>query len=273
MKKFTYLVALGILIAQGPAGNAQGATNTIKGLVPTNNIAAARSRFPLSDLGRIAPNTPEFEEYGLNFMLAKANEMRERWNLDIPKPLTVNTVLFQLKATAHGLDGGLGTRDKRYDWAFSRNSVELFRDNKYSPFLLGYKSDELVRLAKIESKITSKEAEAIARNALHRLCLTEKQFHLKEPPVVEQHKYEDREDKVHLLPLFKVAWRSEGHPEPQGDESEYTPVILDISGITKQVVQYFNVIAYSPRTSVPTNYFQMLGLPTNYLDTVPKRTR
>lgn len=271
MKEFMRFIALGVVIAQRML--AQEATPTIKGLRPTNNIEAARSKFPLSDLGRIAPNTLAFEEFGLNFMLGKANEMRDAWNLDISRPLTINHVVFQLRATVHGLDGGLGTRDKRYDWAFSRNAVEIFRDNNYSPFLLGYKSNELARLAKIESKISANEAEATAREALNRLGLAEKHLRLKEPPIVEQHKFEDSDGKIHLLPLFDVAWRLKGHAEPEGEESDYKPLKMVVSGITKQVVDYFNVVPHTPRAPTPTNYFQMLGLPANYLETLPQRQR
>ncbi|WP_205880809.1 hypothetical protein [Limisphaera ngatamarikiensis] len=95
-------------------------------LVPTNNIEAARSKYPLSDVHRLAPNTLEFEEWALSFMLAKANEVREKWKLGIPRPLTVHDVYFTPKATAFGIDGSIGTRDGCYSWSFSRHHFDLF---------------------------------------------------------------------------------------------------------------------------------------------------
>ena len=267
MKKFTVCVALSVVTAQAALINAQVATNRIR-LAPTNNIAAARSRYPLGDFGRIATNTPAFEEYGLNFMLAQANEIREKWKLDIPKPLTVTDVLFQLKATAFGLDGGLGTRDKRFNWAFSRNALDLFEDHKYSPRSFRHHDDESARLTKIKSRITTKEAEAIAQDSLHKLGLTEKQLRLKEPPAVNQYTFEESDGTIYPLPMFNVTWIVEGF-----EEDVPLTVDMQVSGITKKVAKYFNADPHTPRVSMPTNYFQMLGLPTNYLETLPEKQR
>src|SRR5271169_6211564 len=102
MKRFTCRVALSFLITKATVFGAQ--TNAVS-LVPIDNIAAARSHVKQPELFKIATNTPAFEEYGLNLMLAKANEMRENWKLDIPKPLTVNDVYFSLQATPYGIWG------------------------------------------------------------------------------------------------------------------------------------------------------------------------
>jgi len=242
-------------------------------LAPTNNIAAARSKYPLSDLGRIATNTPAFEEWGVTLMLTKANEVRVKWALDIEKPLTVNDVLFQLKATVHGLAGGIGTRDERFSWRFSRNTLEHFYDSKYRPRSFRHKDEKSARLAKISSKVSASDAEAIARDALHRLGLDERQLRLSEPPSVNQYTFEENDGIVYPLPTFNIAWRLEGYPEPEGDEAEFQPVVFRISGITKGVVEYFNVCPYTPTAPLPANYFEMLGLPDNYLETLPETTR
>ena len=60
-------------------------------LVPTNAIAAARSRVKQPDLFRIATNTPAFEEYGLNMMLAVANETRSTYKCLQVSVLTIDT--------------------------------------------------------------------------------------------------------------------------------------------------------------------------------------
>lgn len=241
-------------------------------LVPTNNIAAARSKYPLSDHQRIAQNTPEFEQWGLSFMLNKANEVREKWNLDIRRPLTVNDVLFQLKATAYGIDGALEMRSGRYIFSFGRNALTMFVDTSFWPRSFRYKPEESLRLAKIRSRITAEEALAIAREKLHALGLDERMLRLREPPQVHQYTFEDDDGTVHPLPIFHVRWRAEDD-QAEGDELPHEPVTFDISGVTKNVAKYFNVSSHAPREPLPSNYFRMLGLPDNYLDTLDERTR
>jgi hypothetical protein len=236
-------------------------------LVPTNAIAAARSRVKQPDIFRIATNTLAFEEYYLNLMLALANETRAKWKLDLPAPLTVNDVLFTFTPTPYGTDGGIGTRDGRFQWSLSRNTFDLFQDCKYYPRSFRHKDDEEARLTKIKNKITAEEAEAIARRVLHGLGLAEKQLRLKEPPAVNQYKFEETNGTVYPLPMFNVAWRVEG------GEENYRPVTVDVSGITKNVAEYFNAAPYAPKVPTPTNYFRLLGLPDNYLETVPTLKR
>jgi hypothetical protein len=50
-------------------------------------------------------------------------------------------------------------------------------------------------------------------------------------------------------------------------------VTFAVSGITKQVAEYYNFDPRTPRIPLPTNYLQMLGLPTNYLETLSRRER
>ena len=272
MNKRTYGIVLSVLAAQAVCVKAQTATNSVR-LVITNPVAAARANVRQSDYGRIATNTPAFEEYGLNFMLSKANEVREKWMLDIPKPLTVQDVLFTLKATAYGVEGGIQTRDYRFSWTFEHNSLTIFQDHQYWPRSFRHHDDESARLAKIKSLITAQEAEKVARDRLVQLGLDEKKLQLKSPPVVNQYKFEEIDGLVYPLPMFKVSWREDDAPKIEPGEIDYRPVELDISGITKNVAEYFNVSRYAPRNIMPTTYLQMLGLPANYLDTLPEKKR
>lgn len=266
MKTRICWIACGLLAAGTTSLPAQVAGRGIT-LVPTNALDAARSRVKQPNTFRIATNTLAFEEYCLNLMLAVANETRVKWKLDLPAPLTINDVLFTFTPTPYGIDGGISTRDGRFNWSLSRNTFEIFQDSKYEPFSFRYKDDESARLAKIKSKITAKEAEAIARGILHGLGLTEKQLRLKEPPAVNQYKFEETDGTVYPLPMFHVAWRV------KGGEADYRPVTVDVSGITKNVARYTNTDRYAPQTPTPTNYFRLLGLPTNYLETVPLKKR
>ncbi len=225
----------------------------------------------MDNLGRIATNTPAFEQYGLRLMLAEAESMRQKWGLDIPDPLAVSNVSFYLRAGPEGINGSIATKDGRFRWAFDRNRLQKFGDTNYYPYSFRYEDDECARLAKIKSAITAQEAAAIARDHLHRLGLTEKQLHLRQPPEVTQYKFEESDDTVYPLPIFHVEWHEKDMRQPSGDELDLTRTVnMYVSGITKQVVEYFNVNRHTPFTPVPTNYCDLLGVkpPTNSLQRI-----
>ena len=255
MKNVMSSIAVSVLAVQATILGGQSTTNS---LTPMDNLGAARSHIKQPALFKMATNTPEFEGYAIDLMLKQANEMRENWHLDIPKPLTLNDIFFSLQATAYGFVGGIGTRDSRFNWSFDWSVMTLFQDHQYWPRSFRYRDEESARLSKIKSKIDAAEAETIARNALHGLGLTEKLLHLIEPPRINQYKFEETNGIVYPLPMFNVGWYVEGFiglSEPDDPR-----VTFDISGITKNVAEYFN--PHTPRVPLPTNYFQILNLPT-----------
>lgn len=276
MKKYGSGPVLIILYTFSNLLNAQ--TNSLK-LIPDDEFATARSHVKQPELFKIATNTASFEAYWFNVMLVKANELRESWKLDVPKPLTVKEVVFSLQATPYGIYGNIGTRDGRYDWSFDRNALVSFSDCIYYPISFRYHDEQSARLAKIKSKINAGMSQKIAREALHQLGLTEKQLGLRDKPEVNQYQFEETDGTVYPLPCFNVAWYRKGRPKYFEDSNiRDTPVTMDISGITGTVVDYhnaefYNIKAQLPRLPMPTNYFQMLGLPTNYLDTLPALRR
>ena len=100
--------------------------------------------------------------------------------------------------------------------------------------------------AKIKSKITAKEAEAIARERLHQLGLTEKQLKLIEPPEVNQYKFGgERWNSLSLAPC-SMWFRGE-----QRLVEKSLAVSFNISGITKQVSDFFMASMVSPRCQYP----------------------
>ena len=259
-------LALSVLTAQATGLSAQ--TNRIR-LVPEDRLAAAHSHVKQPEIFKMATNTPAFEQYAVNLMLKQANQIRESWHLDVSESLSVDNILFWVQATPYGINGGIGTSDSRYNWGFNWGVLDHFDEKQYRPFSFRYKDDASAKLAKIQSKISAKEAEDIARTALHELGLTEKQLHLIEPPEVNQYTFEESNGVVYPLPMFNVGWHVEGFTGMS--EPDSPSVTFDISGITKNVAEYFN--PHTPRVPLPTNYFQMLGLPTNYLETLPPRER
>ena len=265
MSKVKRYIGLGVVAAGAAALAAQPPTNGLWGYdgVATDRLMARRT---------IATNTTAFEEYGLRVMLAQANQVREQWNLDIPEPLTVSNVNFNLWAYVGGVTGDLTTKDGRFVWQFWINDFYHFADTNYYPHSFRHHDEQSARLTRIKSNITSKEAAAIARDALHRLGLSEKQLKLIEPPSVNQYKFEESDGTIYPLPMFNVGWKIKeflSHSPPSGQNA----VVFDVSGITRRVAEYANTHPRRPRIPLPTNYFQMLNLPTNYLQTLSRRER
>jgi hypothetical protein len=273
------MLQLVVLLASLALQGAEPVSNALQWIPPSNSMAAARWPWKWNPPFSIASNTPAFEAWGLEFMLARANEMREKWQLDIPRPLTVDEVYFAVHPTVDGIAGHLMTRDKRFHWSFDRNVLFSFEDRMYFAPSFRHHDDESARLAKIKSKITKKEAEAIARKALHTLFgMTEKQLHMKKGVEVNQYKFEESDGQVYPLPLFDVRWRMVGPKQYAAENLEYIPLYMEISGITKNVAkcehpECLGLDSALPRSPIPTNYFRMLGLPDNYLDTLEARKR
>src|ERR1039457_1234 len=94
-----------LMLAQFALVQTQAGTNAAL-FAPLSAIAAARSSVRQPEYGRISTNTPAFEEYGFNLMLSQANQMAERWKLDLPHPLRVSEVLFWLKPKATSIQWG-----------------------------------------------------------------------------------------------------------------------------------------------------------------------
>lgn len=264
MRKLASYLALGLVTAGEMAAAAQTVTTNLAWVNRPGRVAILNRR-------ALATNTPAFEAYGLNLMLSEANRVREAWNLDIPQPLTASNVTYDLRALVAEVEGEVLTKDGRFLWQFFLNRLDHFVDGIYYPHSFEYNDDEAARLAKIESKITAEEAVAIARQRLHQLGLSEKQLELIEPPVTNGYRFEESDGKQYRLPLFHVAWKIKELLEHQPSLQE--GVWFEVSGITRQVVEYSNYDPRMPRIAQPTNYLAMLGLPTNYLQTLSRRER
>ncbi len=256
MKLHIYIIALSLLSAQENFAGAQEGTNGFRVVTQANVPPRAHG-----GVGIIASNTPAFEQYALPRMLVEVNSIREKWKLPIPFPLTTNNSYISLKAGPYGIDGAVSTKDGRFRWNYWRNNMSMFADTNYYPYSFRYHDDESARLTKIKSKIDAKEAEAIARDYLHKIELTEKQLECIEPPAINQYKFEESDGTVYPLPMFSVAWKVKGF----NDAEDFPTITIDVSGITKSVAEYSNLAPKRPLVPMPTNYYDMLGVkpPTN----------
>ena len=263
-----------LLIGQTALAQSQTETNAVS-FAPVNHIVAARTKIKEPENGRIATNTPAFEEYGVSQMLSVGNRTREVWKLDLPHPLNVNDLVFWLKPRPTAIQWGFDTRDGRFAWDFDNGWMVLFRDNANSrrAYLIntnspGMANDEVLeRMVHTKSKITERQAIKMARDYLHAFGLDEKQLRLHEPPKVERDGYTADDGKRYKVPLFAVGWSVEGA------NPDIRLVTVTVSGITSNIVEYINANPNTPRVPLPTNYFQMLNLPTNYVETLSRRDR
>ncbi len=253
---------LGLPPSPAQLAQAQALTNAI---IPPEDIAAARTTFQEPEMWRISTNTPAFEQYGLRLMLSVANHMAKKWKLDLPDPLRVTDGKFWLKPMATSICWGFAT--KRYSWDFDDGWVHLFSDDMNSPRL--WHRDKaagraLFKRMAFSKSMTQTQAVIMARISLYALGLTEAQLRLREPPeVLERYTYTDEQGKVYPVPFFEVGWSI------QDVDPDRKLVTITISGTSSNVVEYFNADPNTPRIPLPTNYFQMLALPTNHLDTIP----
>ncbi len=253
----------------------------------------ARSRFAARQ-GYVPTNTLAFREYALELMLAQANKLNHSFGLGLPTPLTTDHVSGAGAVPKIGGIKGAITISNRFSLNFEDGKLEAFCDRLYwsaawmhdlrppaipslttngqmrIPLTIEdtYKRafegqdarnkayhQKMLQLAKMTNLLTRDDALRVAQEAFHKLGFSEKQLRLREHPEVNQFTYSPEGQNItYPLPLYHVAWR---HAERDGFE----PVRMEVSGITKTIVDYFNVASASVVVPVPTNYFEMLGVP------------
>jgi hypothetical protein len=166
----TFTLCICVVSASAATGRgAEAATNVVRWNPASNAVSGARLPFNWKSPFAIASNTPAFEAYALELMLRLANEMREKWALEIPGGLTAENVYFSAYPGAEGVRGNLQTRSGRFLWSFDANVLFSFHDTNYYGVRIAYSDDEAARLARIESAITKEQAARIAKQALYRL--------------------------------------------------------------------------------------------------------
>jgi hypothetical protein len=208
--------------------------------------------------GYVPTNTPAFCEYALEFLLKTANTANTQLNLGLPRPITSDHVThLRVVPMTNGWDGGITVLD-RYAVGVTRGRFSGFFDFQY--WWRGLERDlpRLKELAQYDPRMTTNEALQIARLALTKLGLSEKSLGLTVPPEVRPYMHEPLEPaKPQPLPLFEVRW-------PAGKESQMNDVEMQISALTTNVASYNNWI-WNP-APLPPNYFQMLGVSTNFAE-------
>jgi hypothetical protein len=209
----------------------------------------------------IPTNTPAFMEYALDTVLAKANLVARAWELEIPMPIQSNHVTWQfLRPKPEGASAGVQIHN-RYGFGMQSGSFYTFKDLDYwiSP---SYDEEKLDRLPGMTNLLTLESAKALARLRLRQLGLDDEKLGLGEPVMARQWLY-DSNDVIYRLPYFEVRWQT---------TNIYHVVHMGVSGVTSNLTEMRHNIApqYLKGTRaewllvpMPTNYLEMLGLPSN----------
>jgi hypothetical protein len=102
--------------------------------------------------------------------------------------------------------------------------------------------------------LTMETAKQIAESAMKSVSVPMEKLGFKKPKEAHQRKYEWKDGKIYPLPYYEFSWDT--------DESYCS---VDVSGIFSRVVHFhFNGYGRSYlKFEKYTNYFEMLGLPTN----------
>ena len=201
--------------------------------------------------GYVPTNTLVFRDYALSLMLAQANDIKAKWQLGLPAPITSDHVTrMAATPTVRGVAGGI-TVSNRYYFSFRDGVFSGYHDDQWWWQALETNAPRMKELSEQRSLVSQSEAARIAEQALRQLSVVPRQFDLLETPVVEQRHYEAADDRRLPLPLFLVRWVA-------SPDAQFGDIRMEVSGLTKKVVAYENLSA--PASPLPTNYFQMLGV-------------
>jgi hypothetical protein len=205
----------------------------------------------------IPTNTPVFQEYAFREMFGQSSNMIVSWNLDLPCPITTNMVTdFHAAADSLGPQGLIVFSNRFYfSWLYS--GVPTFSDKNYD-IARALTPDVETNDAVLEewmhatNLLTMETAQHVAESAMKSIGLPLDKLGFKRPTQAHQRKYEWKDGKIYPLPYYEFRWET---------DNGYCSV--NISGIHSNIVYFFFMGHPYLQFQKPTNYFEMLGLPTN----------
>jgi len=206
-------------------------------------------------LNAIQTNTPAFREYAFHAMFDRAAYMATNWNLDIRRPITTNMVThFDPRAHATGLGGNIVFND-RFVFSCAEGNCLGFTDKPYNiarALTPDVKTNDAIfeQWMRATNLLTMEKAQQIAESAMRSFGVPREKMDFKEPMERKQRKYEWEAGKIYPEPYYQFCW--------QTDKGACN---VHVSGITSNVVEFYFIGPYL-RFSKPTNYFEMLGLPS-----------
>jgi hypothetical protein len=209
--------------------------------------------------GTIPTNTPAFQEFAFREMFNQATYMMTKWNLDLPRPITTNMVTaFQAKPNSKWAQGYIEFSN-RFTFTWLNYGYPFFRDMPYtimSAQTPDVKANDAIfeKWMRVTNLLTMQTATTLAETTMKSVGLPLDKLDFNKPKEARQEKYRWTDGKVYPLPYYEFTW-----------DSGKSYCSIHVSGISGKVV-FFSYLGYGLpylKTQTPTNYFQMLGLPTN----------
>jgi hypothetical protein len=201
--------------------------------------------------------TPRFQDYAFNEMFSHATSMIVGWHLDLPDPIATNMVTdFHAVAYPAGAGGNILFNDRFY-FHWSYGGLPIFNDKTYSCARIltpdvNVNDAVLEQWMRATNLLTMGTAQKVAESAMVSVGLPLEKLNFDKPKEAHQREFEWKAGKIYPLPYYQFVW-----------ETESNACFVDVSGITGRVA-YFGFSGYPYlRFERPTNYFNMLGLPTN----------
>lgn len=202
----------------------------------------------LQTFGLIPTNTPMFQSFALGLFMTNANATANKLELDSFLPFTTNRITyFRAVARDTGPEGTI-VFDERFAFGISRERMDRFSDHEHS--ILYVEKNPLIwqRLTEATNHISREWAEQLARERMTSFGLDFAALGFEKPDEVEQLNNDSQNEKK-PLPYFRFQW-----------SGQCGMLHVDVSGVNSNIVHFvqFTCLKQLP---IPTNYFDLLGLP------------
>jgi hypothetical protein len=208
--------------------------------------------------GYVPTKTPAFSEFVLTTLLQHANRVNTQLALGLPRPITSDHVTVLRVTPKTNVWSGSITVLGRFGFGVREGQFQGFTDSEHAWNRLERDTFRQQTLALNAARMTTNEALAIARSALTKLGYSETSLNLTVTPEVTQYLYEPPDpQKPQPLPLFDVRWL-------RWTNSQVDRVVMEVSALTSNLAR-FDLFGEKP-APLPTNYFQMLGVSTNFAE-------
>jgi len=201
----------------------------------------------LGRLYTIPTNTPAFQDYAFHTLFTNAQVAAAKWNLDRTLIVTNKVTTFWAKPHLHNLTASV-MFNERYVFGTDGGCIG-FTDRPYYYDEM-QSSNGVKKWLHATNLLTMKKAQALAESAIREIGIRLDKVEFKRPKERKQwtcwHEGKDR-----LMPYYEFTW-----------DSNKASCNVHVSGLTSNIV-HFSFLGPYLRFERPTNYFEMLGLPTN----------
>jgi len=174
--------------------------STNKIMIITNLLA---NMVLVSSLNIIQTNTPAFQDYAYNAMVANAQAVAAAWHLDQSLIATNNVTHFKAEPTILGIDGGITFKD-RYHFAFDFGRFDEFDDFKSDKNVtrtMNVETNDAINEQWMRAKnlLTMESAKKLAGDSLKAMDVKVKFY---KPDRSHQLTYTWKDGKTYPLPYF-----------------------------------------------------------------------